>query len=107
MQGYARLDAKRALAVMRIAWRERMRTKAQRCRSCLTFPHLQLLRYCERSCNTPQLVKPLEAKAAGAAPMPYMMGNSVTHFEKQGQPVPPPELPLKKTDQPSTGAFRV
>lgn len=95
MQGYARLDAKRALAVMRIAWRERMRTKAQRCRSCSTFPHLQLLRYCERSCNTPQLVKPLEAKAADAAPMPYMMGNSVTHFEKQGQPVPPPELPLK------------
>lgn len=83
---------------------KRMRTKAQRCRSCSTFPHLQLLRYCERSCNTPQLVKPLEAKAAGAAPMPYMMGNSVTHFKKQGQPVPPPELPLKKTDQPSTGA---
>lgn len=72
MQGYARLDAKRALAVMRIAWRERMRTKAQRCRSCSTFPHLQLLRYCERSCNTPQLVKPLEAKAADAAPRtPY------------------------------------
>ena len=62
MQGYARLDAKRALIVTRIAWRERMRTKAQRCRSCSTFPHLQLLRYCERSCNTPQLVKQLEAK---------------------------------------------
>ena len=107
MQGYVRLDAKRALTVMRIAWRERMRTKAQRCRSCLTFPHLQLLRYCERSCNTPQLVKPLEAKATGAAPMPCMTGNSVTHFKKQGQPVPPPELPLKKTDQPSTGASRV
>ena len=107
MQGYARLDAKRALTVMRIAWRERMRTKAQRCRSCSTFPHLQLLRYCERSCNTPQLVKPLEAKAAVAASMPCMMGNPVTHFEKQGQPVPPPELPLKKTDQPSTGASRV
>lgn len=105
MQGYARLDAKRALAVMRIAWRERMRTKAQRCRSCLTFPHLQLLRYCERSCNTPQLVKPLEAKAAGAAPMPCMTGNSVTHFEKQGQPVPPPELPLKKDGPAVNGCF--
>lgn len=76
MQGYARLDVKRALTVMRIAWRERMRTKAQRCRSCSTFPHLQLLRYCERSCNTPQLVKPLEAKAAGAAPR--------TPFKKDG-----------------------
>ena len=79
MQGYARLDAKRALAVMRIAWRERMRTKAQRCRSCLTFPHLQLLRYCERSCNTPQLVKPLEARAAGVAPR--------TPFKKDGPAV--------------------
>ena len=107
MQGYARLDAKRALTIMRVAWRERMRTKAQRCRSCSTFPHLQLLRYCERSCNMPQLGKPLKAKAAGAAPMPCMRGNSVTRFEKQRQPVPPPELPLKKTDQPSTGAFGV
>ena len=79
MQGYARLDAKRALTVTRIAWRERMRTKAQRCRSCSTFPHLQLLRYCERSCNTPQLVKPLEAKAAGAAPR--------TPFKKDGPAV--------------------
>ena len=106
MQGYARLDAKRALAVMRIAWRERMRTKAQRCRSCLTFPHLQLLRYCERSCNTPQLVKPLEAKAADAAPMPYMRGNSVTHFKKQGQPVPPPRTHFKKDGPAVNGCFQ-
>lgn len=106
MQGYARLDAKRALTVTRIAWRERMRTKAQRCRSCSTFPHLQLLRYCERSCNTPQLVKSLEAKAAAAAPMPCMMGNSVTHFEKQGQPALPPELPIKKDGPAVNGCFQ-
>lgn len=90
---------------MRVAWQERMRTKAQRCRFCSTFPHLRLLRYYERSCNTPQLIKPLEAKAAGAAPMPYMTGNSVTHFEKQGQPVPPPELPLKKDGPAVNGCF--
>lgn len=106
MQGYARLDAKRALTVMRIAWRERMRTKAQRCRSCSTFPHLQLLRYCERSCNTPQLIKPLEAKAADAAPMPCITGNSVTHFKKQGQPMPPPRTPFKKDGLAVNGCFQ-
>lgn len=81
---------------MRVARRERMRTKAQRCRSCSTFPHLQLLRNCERSCNTPQLGKPLKAKAADAAPMPCMKGNSVTRFKKQRQPAPPPRTPIKK-----------
>ena len=64
------------------------------------------LRYCERSCNTPQLVKPLEAKAAGAAPMSCMTGNSVTHFKKQGQPVPPPELPFKKDGPAVNGCFQ-
>ena len=69
---------------MQVARRERMRTKAQRCRSCSTFPHLQLLRYCERSCNTPQLGKPLKAKAAGAAPMPCMRGNPATRSKSKG-----------------------
>lgn len=106
MQGYARLDAKRALTVTRIAWRERMRTKAQRCRSCSTFPHLQLLRYCERSCNTPQLVKPLEAKAAVAAPMPCMTGEFCNTLREARAAGAAPRIPIKKDGPAVNGCFQ-
>lgn len=106
MQGYARLDAKRALAVMRIAWRERMRTKAQRCRSCSTFPHLQLLRYCERSCNTPQLVKPLEAKAADAAPHAVYDGEFCDTLQEARAAGAAPRTPFKKDGPAVNGCFQ-
>ena len=91
---------------MRIAWRERMRTKAQRCRSCSTFPHLQLLRYCERSCNTPQLVKPLEAKAAGAAPMPCMTGEFCNTLREARAADAAPRTPFKKDGSAVNGCFQ-
>lgn len=106
MQGYARLDAKRALIAMRAAWRERMRTKAQRCRSCSTFPHLQLLRYCERSCNTPQLVKPLEAKAAGTAPMPLYDGEFCDTLREARAAGAAPRTPYKKDGPAVNGCFQ-
>lgn len=106
MQGYARLDAKRALTVTRIAWRERMRTKAQRCRSCSTFPHLQLLRYCERSCNTPQLVKPLEAKAAVAAPHAVYDGKSCDTLREARAAGAAPRTPYKKDGPAVNGCFQ-
>lgn len=106
MQGYARLDAKRALTVMRIAWRERMRTKAQRCRSCSTFPHLQLLRYCERSCNTPQLVKPLKAKAAGATPHAVYDGEFCDTLQEARAAGAAPRTPFKKDGPAVNGCFQ-
>ena len=106
MQGYARLDAKRALTVTRIAWRERMRTKAQRCRSCSTFPHLQLLRYCERSCNTPQLVKPLEAKAAVAAPHAVYDGEFCNTLREARAAGAAPRTPYKKDGPAVNGCFQ-
>lgn len=83
-----------------------MRTKAQRCRSCLTFPHLQLLRYCERSCNTPQLVKPLEAKAAGAAPMPLYDGEFCDTLREARAAGAAPRTPFEKDGPAVNGCFQ-
>ena len=91
---------------MRVAWQERMRTKAQRCRSCSTFPHLQLLRYCERSCNTPQLVKPLEAKAAGATPHAVYDGEFCDTLREARAAGATPRTPYKKDGPAVNGCFQ-